>query len=168
MSNSCIITPNLVMSCSGSQFVFQRSSLKKVVVKNTSCSIPLGQFSSTMMYEIHETCPGHINVIVVDDRPWDVWSCRWALSDYLIYHFNLLCLLPKTMTKLITLTPKSLHNLALVYLTLTSEAFLMCDGSSIHLSFPDLIQKPQLCVWHFAQARHFWKQNMLWHAIEYI
>lgn len=60
------------MSCSGSQFIFQLSSLKVVVVKNIFSPTPFCQFSSTMKYEIKETGPGHI--IVVGDKTWDGWS----------------------------------------------------------------------------------------------
>lgn len=159
------------MSYSGNHFVFQPSSLKEVVEMNTFSLTPFCQFSGTMKYEIQETCPGHITVIVVDDRTCNGWSWRWApsSSDYLIYHFNHLCLLPKLMTKLIILTSESYHHLALAYLILTSDAFLMCAWSSIHcvsqLSFWTTIY---VCLWHIAQAKQFYEPNIFWLAIESI
>lgn len=72
-----------------------------------------------MKYEIQESCPGHINVNVVDDRTQDDYSWWWVPSppsDYLIHHFNHISPLPKMMTKLIILTSENFHNLVLAYL----------------------------------------------------
>lgn len=159
------------MSYSGNRFVFQASFLKDIVGMNTFSLTLFCQFSSTMKYEIQETCPGHIAVIVVDDRTCNAWSWRWApsSSDYLIYHLNHLCLLPKMMTKLIILTSESYHHLALAYLTLTSDAFLMCAWSSSHwVSQLSLRTTIYVCLWHIAQARQFYEPNIFWLAIESI
>lgn len=148
------------MSYSGNQFVFQPSSLKEVVEMNTFSLTPFCQFSSTMKYEIQETCPGHITVIVVDDRTCNGWSWRWApsSSDYLIYHFNHLCLLPKLMTKLIILTSESYHHLALA---LPHSDFWCVPNVCLvlySLRFPVVILKHHLCM----SLTHCSGQAVLW------
>ncbi|KAL6089171.1 hypothetical protein STEG23_024628, partial [Scotinomys teguina] len=68
-----------------------------------------------MKYEIKETHPGHISVIVVDDK------------------------LGMMTTKLIILTTESFHNLVLTYLTLTSGLelpFMMMPHPLIPVSLP--------------------------------
>lgn len=119
------------------------------MIENTRFFFLFYQFSGGMKYENRDSCPGHINVNVVDDRTQDDYSRWWVpspQSDYLIHHFNHISLLPKMMTKLIILTSENFHNLALVYLILTLDASLICASSFSQLSFPAVIQTCHLCM----------------------
>lgn len=140
------------MSGSGNQFVLQSSPSETLMMENTRLFFLFYQFSSGMKYENRDSCTGHVNVGVVDDRTWDDYSWWWVStppSDYLIHHFNQISPLPKMMTKLIILTSENFHNLALDHLILSDFwCFLICTFSYSQSSSPAVIQiyRPRLSL----------------------
>lgn len=130
-------------------------------------------FSSGMKYENQDSCPGHINVNVVDDRTCDDYSWWWVPSppsDHLIHCFNHISRLPKMMTKLIILTSENFHNLVLAYLILSDFWCFPNMYFFLHQWSYQLSARPTIYVYLclVEQFRQFARLGVLCCAVERI